>query len=964
MLTKTEINGTFWLAALIWCLPLSTTAQVIPDGSTSTTVTTEDNISTIENGDRAGNNLFHSFSDFSVPNGNEAFFNNAADVTNIFTRVTGGNTSSIDGSIRANDANLFLINPAGILFGSDARLDLGGGSFYGTSADSILFEDGEFTADLDNPPLLTVNAPIGLNFRDDPAPIEVNGSNLAVAPGQNLTLLGGNVTLTNSARLFTPGANVELGAVSGSRVELDSNLKLNFSDNLALADVSFNNDVAINVTSDDGGSITINARNVELSQNSRLIAGIGDNAGTPEAQAGNIVINATENITLDGNSFIVNRAGSNGQGRAGNIQLGAASDIILDGNSFILNEVAENGIGDAGNVQIATSALTLNNRSIIGSQTFGTGNSGNVAIDAENISINSGSSLRSLVRSGASGNAGDLIVNTGVLTAETVEGSSEVRSLIFSNTFGEGDAGDIKIDATDSIVLDNSSVLAQVREGASGDGGDVTINTPFLEVTNSASEVLTASGIFTDTEGTGNAGNINLTTNDALILERRSSIGAGTTSEGDAGDIKIRTNLLSISNFALLATNIRQNATGDAGTIAIAANDIDVSVGGIIDTSIVDTSRPTDFTGGDININANTLDLTSGGKIATNTSNSSGDAGNLNLTIADRITIDGSNAAVLPPEFADFQEPDPELESITGILASTRLGATGNGGNINIISPDAAIDIANGEAQISVSSQGQGSGGSIGIEAEELTLDNNGSILASTPSGQGGSISLNIDDTITLRNESRITARAFSNADGGNIDINTDFIVAFASEPNGSDIIASAESGNGGNITITAEQLLGLQERTSTAGNGSNDIDASSEFGFDGNVLITTPDVNSFQGVVELATNVVESNDTVARGCSANSVAGSSLVLTGQQKIIPQPTDALNSEDLIGIEQSSTISNNYSQLEPSLAIATGVGDIYLARGAVRREDGTVVLTAYPVTRNSRTIAKQNCQSSY
>ncbi len=129
----------------------TTLAQVTSDGTVNTQVNQNGNVAEITGGETRGSNLFHSFQDFSVSTGNEAFFNNANDISNIFSRVTGGNVSNIDGLIRANgSASLFLINPAGIIFGEGARLDIGG-SFYGSSASSILFEDGEFSAaDLDN----------------------------------------------------------------------------------------------------------------------------------------------------------------------------------------------------------------------------------------------------------------------------------------------------------------------------------------------------------------------------------------------------------------------------------------------------------------------------------------------------------------------------------------------------------------------------------------------------------------------------------------------------------------------------------------------------------------------------------------------------------------------------------------------------------------------------------------------
>ena len=151
-------QGLSLLLSLVYCtlsqniFLKSATAQVTADGTTNTTVNVNGNDFTINQGDRAGGNLFHSFSDFSVPTNGSAFFNNAVDIVNIFSRVTGGNISSIDGLLGANGtANLFLINPAGIIFGESARLNIGG-SFYGSTADSILFPDGEFSAiDTDNP---------------------------------------------------------------------------------------------------------------------------------------------------------------------------------------------------------------------------------------------------------------------------------------------------------------------------------------------------------------------------------------------------------------------------------------------------------------------------------------------------------------------------------------------------------------------------------------------------------------------------------------------------------------------------------------------------------------------------------------------------------------------------------------------------------------------------------------------
>ena len=247
-------------------------AQIASDGTTSTTVTSPDGSSfTINNGDRAGNNLFHSFSDFSVPTNGSAFFNNAVDIDNILSRVTGGNISNIDGLIRANgSANLFLINPAGIIFGNNARLDIGG-SFLGSTADSILFpDDVAFSASDLQPPLLTINAPIGLGIRDNPAPITnqsvADEIGLEVDSGQTLALIGGDINF-NGGKITAPGSNIELGGLLATgTITIENNFNFGFPEGVERASVAFTNAAELNVASDGGGAITINAGNIELEE--------------------------------------------------------------------------------------------------------------------------------------------------------------------------------------------------------------------------------------------------------------------------------------------------------------------------------------------------------------------------------------------------------------------------------------------------------------------------------------------------------------------------------------------------------------------------------------------------------------------------------------------------------------------------------------------------------------------------
>ncbi len=299
-------------------IALPVKAQIMVDGTTNTTVTPIDDGIRIDEGNRAGNNLFHSFEQFSIPNGSEALFNNANNIINIFSRVTGGNISNIDGLIRANGtASLFLINPAGIVFGEGASLDIGG-SFVGSTADSIVFSDNvEFLAtDGDNPPLLTINMPIGLNFGNNPGEIAVNGSNLQVNKEKTLALFGGNLTITGG-QIIAPGANIELGGLIeagqvsfeglGDETSFDS---ISFPEEIARGDVTLSNGAEVNVQAAGGGSISVNARNLELSGGelgaSNLFAGIAPESNSLEAQAGNIILNATGDITVNQGSRIAN----------------------------------------------------------------------------------------------------------------------------------------------------------------------------------------------------------------------------------------------------------------------------------------------------------------------------------------------------------------------------------------------------------------------------------------------------------------------------------------------------------------------------------------------------------------------------------------------------------------------------------------------------------------------------------
>ncbi len=320
-----------------------THAQVTSDGTVDTQVTQDGNVAEITGGETRGSNLFHSFQDFSVPTSNEVFFNNANDISNIFSRVTGGNISNIDGLIRANDsANLFLINPAGIIFGQNARLDIGG-SFYGSTASSILFEDGEFSAaDLDNPPLLTVNAPIGLGFRDNPGDIENNsvannGRGLEVATGKVLALAGGDISF-NAGKLTVPEGNIYLGGLDEAGIiNLNDDGNLSFPENLAQSDIRLSNNATVIASN-------IFVRGNTLSLNRASLQALDFEPNNPSDSDISLKINRA--IFMRNNSLILSQA--RGDSNGANIEI--MSRFLVGFPNQNNDIIATSGRGSGGNI--------------------------------------------------------------------------------------------------------------------------------------------------------------------------------------------------------------------------------------------------------------------------------------------------------------------------------------------------------------------------------------------------------------------------------------------------------------------------------------------------------------------------------------------------------------------------------------------------------------------------------------
>jgi filamentous hemagglutinin family protein len=701
--------------------------RVIEDGTLPTRVKTTDNlnftIDSINNSNRVGNNLFHSFKEFSIPTGGSAVFSNPTDVVNIINRVTGGNISNIDGLIKANgNANLFLINPAGIVFGKDARLDIGG-SFFGSTAESIKFADDiEFSAiDPTTEPLLTVNVPLGLQMGNNSAAIEVQGegytnvnknpfvvmssNNLKVKSGNTLALVGGKVSL-NGGIVTADSGRIELGSVNEGLVDINSNdwsLAYNGVNNFG--DIFFSSQALANASGAGSGSIKIQGKNIFIKGGSvAFVQTQGLQSG------GEIKLNATESIEV---------VGTNSDGKFG---------------STLLTETV--GVGNAAEIVISTPNLLVSQGAGITTQTFSSGRGGNITVnDSGNPSrsiqiiefspINPSNDSQISTAGFQSGAAGDINISTKNLS---ILGQS-----IASSNYGIGNGGNVSVSADNLTVLDGGNISSTTL--GIGKGGNVDINSQSIEVKGFNFDTFTPSGLGAATVGIGNAGNLTVNT-DSLIVKDGGRVDSSTLASGAAGSVIVNaTDLIEVSGtvpgsvnpsliissanivdeFLQQAIGLPAIPSGDSGNVNINTPLLKVTDGAEVTVRNDGTGK-----GGMLDINADSILLNSKGKITASTQ--SGEGGNIDLQIKDSLILRNQS------------------------LISAEAGGTGNGGNININSPV----IAGVENSDIIANAVQGDGGNININTQGLfglefrdELTRESDITASSQFGVNGTVEIN-----------------------------------------------------------------------------------------------------------------------------------------------------------------------------------------------------------------------------
>ena len=849
-------------------------AQIKPDNTLGADRSTINN-NLIQGGVQRDTNLFHSFTEFSIGNGQRVDFANPVGVKNILTRVTDA-PSNINGTLGVlGNANLFLINPNGILFGQNARLDMSG-FFVGTTANGLRFADGNVYSTIDPQiPLLTMTTPVGLQFGSRPGDINfLNSTNLFARDtitnyaANNAIFAGNNITLTGS-KLILPNGKFEFAAVNGagaisiaygrpeakdpSKLSDPSISSLSLPVGLQRGDILLQNGSTISTNGSQSGKIDLQAQNITLAGTETSTAKINARStGTATTPGGSVKLDATGDVLVAGN-FSGISTGTLGSIQGGDIQITARNLQILDGAYL---DTSPYGSGNGGNISISTTntvrlgAPTNGQESDIFTSSYGLGTSGNITIQT-----------------------GRLIHQDGAQIGTDYNYSDP------SNPLSIGKLGDINIVARESVEVSGVSpqvfllgfpkptAIATFSAGRT-DSGNINIQTPKFVLRDGAS-------ISAGTDGSGLGGSIAISglngrPADSVELVGNSNLGQflGTENNPTFAGVGNGSRIRSISSD-----------TGNAGVVKIKADRVTLQGGSRIDVSTLASGQ-----GGSIDLQAKTVQLSDGGQLIS-TTKGSGQAGKINVQADKILNITGTDATfeakrtflslilVISNQPAArqalgeyLQQPNPQsqqsvlnswqqvnnnpidkqiLQQYFGFLQSNPTARTTlqsfltkTTGQTSLRDYNILLNVGNNSGIVSRSqSNSTGNGGNITLTSPTLNIQNSGLITAnSNGTGRGGNISAKTG-TINL-NRGAITAKTVS-ANGGEIDLSVDRLLLLRNQ---SEISASAATnGNGGNISISAPTGLIL-----AVPNENSDITASAAGGRGGRIRINADNVLGF----------------------------------------------------------------------------------------------------------------------
>ncbi|WP_138499714.1 filamentous hemagglutinin N-terminal domain-containing protein [Nostoc sp. PA-18-2419] len=837
-------------------------AQITPDNTLpiNSNIQKIGNTIKIEGGTTAGSNLFHSFSEFSLPTENTAYFNNSLNIQNIISRITGKSISDIDGLIRANGtANLLFINPNGIIFGPNAKLDISG-SFVGSTASSIKFADGfEFSAT--NPsttPLLTISVPIGLQFNGGEGNIVVETASSPPAipytevgdagqlpstaqtanssiSGTVVSSISGTLDNDNDIDLYQlflrQGQKFTATTVGGT--DIDTQLFLFDSNGLGLVmnddDYSVNDETRQSTlplfepfTAPTSGKYYLGISSYENNPHSskgaifKYGSPIGIGAGLPVngwdenfgSASGAYMIALTNQIAPTPSSLFEVQQGRTLALIGGNVTVNGGQAIAPDGRLILggVDRAGTVGLNLVGNClqvdftnQIPRADISLNNT---GGVNIATGSSGSLGIYGRNVDITGGYTGPSLLveTQGGIRFGGDITITqpdkSGLLTGADAAMLSQKSALILRS----GAAEDVNIQA----------ITAKDGEISINSAGSITTNGKTLDTSNDLND----GGPITLTAKNG------ISTGDLSSLSSTHSY-QSLVDSGNGGDITLSTINGDISVGLTRSGSFSPLNAGNAGNITLSTSNGNIITYFLFAQANADGDFGNAGNGGNITlsaINGSIYTKRSYADSSTNNGNA-GNGGNITLSATNNIVSDriqsgsssnsSSNSATAGNGGAITLNTTSGNISIGPIYSASQSYSNGKSGNAGAISLTADTgNISTGQiSSYSYSTFGiAGNGGDIALTAPKGSIST--SYLSSNVyssvgiGGKGGNVTLRTAGSLKP-NRDFYTINTSGILGSGNIIIDTQTPFAL------SDFIISDTfgSGKGGDIQITAPSI-------------------------------------------------------------------------------------------------------------------------------------------------------------
>ena len=867
------------LASWTTILSPSAHAQINPDqtlGTEASVVTpavqVRGNLSElIEGGAVRGPNLFHSFSDFNVGELNRVYFANPAGVESILSRITGGNPSNILGTLGvAGPADLYLINPNGIVFGENVSLDIAG-SLYVTTAEAITLGEGLFSATLPAQSQLLEVKPsasffnyLTSNSRDIINLGKINPGASLILAADNIQVEGELISGSNipgSSILIVAADTVQFTGVTGrdrtgafSGIEKNSagvggNLTIEASslevlNGAQLSSATAGSGNAGNITLDIRGTVRFAGRNPNNGRPSSASSSV-ETGG--DGQGGTLVIQAANLEMVDGAQL---RSVVAGRGNAGDVtvQISDTARFSRDASASdelagIISNVEAQGEGQGGHIRVTAANLEVLNGAQFSTDLLGRGNVGDIAVTVGGTARFVGSNLSTILAGGlfsrvtADGEGQGGNINLTATRLEVLNGAQ-----ISTELLGAGNAGDVLITIRETALFGGThptftsgafSRMASNQGG--GQGGDVRIVATNLNVTDGAR-------LSANTSGKGNAGNIILTIGETARFEGRSSVDglAGgvfsnveSTGEGQSGNIQITSTNLDVAGGAQINTAVA--GRGNAGNVVLMTNETARFEGGLVDSNDDSGvySRVEDRgqgQSGNITLTATNLFVNRGARITTEVLGQ-GNAGNIALNIAGVASFIGSNRS---GNRMGFTASDVEEGFLSGVFSNVATSGAGQSGTVMLTA--ANLDVLNG-ARMSAAVAGRGNAGDltlairetarIGRDRTSQTRDELPSGLFSsieaTGEGQGGNIQLSAGN-LAVTDGALISTELAGRGNSGNVSLNVRETVHLAGSGSAaSSLVQSGAEGGGGDVRISSNNLRitqGAQIVASNEGRG------------------------------------------------------------------------------------------------------------------------------------------------